>query len=47
MARDYVEHGAATLSVLTENNYFGGSVENLAEIRKIATDTVIKKGFYF
>ncbi len=47
MARDYVEHGAATLSVLTENNYFGGSVENLAEIRKIATIPLLRKDFIF
>ena len=47
IAREYVEHGAATLSVLTENNYFGGSVENLAEIRKIATIPLLRKDFIF
>ena len=47
MARDYVEHGAVTLSVLTENNYFGGSVESLAEIRKIAKIQLLRKDFIF
>ena len=47
IARDYVEHGAATLSVLTESTYFGGSVQNLTAIRKFTTIPLLRKDFIF
>src|SRR5690606_19921203 len=34
VARDYTEGGAAGISVLTEENYFLGSLENLREVRR-------------
>ncbi len=47
IARDYVEHGAATLSILTESNYFGSNIEVLPEIRKVATIPLLRKDFIF
>jgi len=47
IARDYVEHGATILSVLTENKYFGSNIKNLTEIRKIAKIPLLRKDFIF
>jgi len=47
IARDYVEHGAATLSILTESNYFGSSIEILPEVRKVAPISLLRKDFIF
>ncbi|MBC8284938.1 MAG: indole-3-glycerol phosphate synthase TrpC [Nitrospinae bacterium] len=47
IARDYVEHGAATLSILTESSYFGSSIEALPEVRKIAPIPLLRKDFIF
>jgi indole-3-glycerol phosphate synthase len=47
IARDYVEHGAATLSILTESNYFGSSIEVLPEVRKVAPIPLLRKDFIF
>ena len=47
IARDYVENGAATLSILTESNYFGSRIGILPEIRKIAPIPLLRKDFIF
>jgi len=47
IAKDYVEHGAAALSILTESNYFGSSLEVLPEIRKLAPIPLLRKDFIF
>ena len=47
IAQTYIRHGAATLSVLTESNYFGSSIKNLEEIRKISSIPLLRKDFIF
>ena len=47
IARDYAEHGAAMLSILTESNYFGSRIEILSEIRKVSPIPLLRKDFIF
>ena len=47
IARDYVEHGAVALSILTESNHFGSSIEILPEVRKVAPIPLLRKDFIF
>ena len=47
IARDYVEHGAVMLSILTESNYFGSRIEILSEIRKVSPIPLLRKDFIF
>ena len=47
LARTYVEGGAAAISVLTETNYFKGSIDHLAAIREIADLPLLRKDFIF
>ena len=47
IAGDYVEYGAATLSILTESTYFGSSIKVFQEIRKIAAIPLLRKDFIF
>ena len=42
-----MEYGAATLSILTESNYFGSSIKVFQEIRKIAAIPLLRKDFIF
>jgi indole-3-glycerol phosphate synthase len=45
LARAMVDGGAAALSVLTEPEHFGGSVENLERIREAVDVPVLRKDF--
>lgn len=45
IAGDYVKHGAATLSILTESNYFGSSIDILKQVRPIAPIPLLRKDF--
>ena len=45
VARAMVDGGAAALSVLTEPNYFGGSLETLRRIRAAVDVPVLRKDF--
>ena len=45
IAGDYVKHGAVTLSVLTESNYFGSHIGILTEVRPIAPIPLLRKDF--
>jgi indole-3-glycerol phosphate synthase len=47
LARTYAEGGAAAISVLTEENYFMGSVEHLAAIREVVGLPLLRKDFIF
>jgi indole-3-glycerol phosphate synthase len=47
LAQTYVEGGAAAISVLTEANYFMGSIEHLAAIKKVAALPLLRKDFIF
>jgi indole-3-glycerol phosphate synthase len=50
MARTYIEAGAAALSVLTEPDYFGGSMADLrsaGEIARASHTPVLQKDFVF
>ena len=45
IAQIYSEHGAACLSVLTDAQYFQGSLENLRLVRQAVTTPVLRKDF--
>ena len=47
IARAYAENGAATISVLTESNYFGGSIEFLSQVRDEVDIPLLRKDFIF
>ena len=47
LARTYAEGGAAAISVLTEVNYFMGSIEHLAAIRGAVELPLLRKDFIF
>ncbi|HEX3658429.1 MAG TPA: indole-3-glycerol phosphate synthase TrpC [Pirellulales bacterium] len=45
IARTYAEHGAACLSVLTDVEYFQGSLEYLRHVRQAVATPVLRKDF--
>jgi len=47
IARIYQSAGAAAISVLTEENYFDGSLADLRDVRSAVTIPVLRKDFMF
>jgi len=47
LAKKYVQGGAAAISVLTEANYFKGSIDHLAAIREEINLPLLRKDFIF
>jgi len=47
LAQTYAEGGAAVISVLTEANYFMGSIEHLAAIKEAVELPLLRKDFIF
>jgi len=47
LAQIYAEGGAAAISVLTEENYFMGSIEHLAAIKEVVGLPLLRKDFIF
>jgi len=47
LAQTYAEGGAAAISVLTEADYFMGSIEHLAAIREVVKLPLLRKDFIF
>jgi indole-3-glycerol phosphate synthase len=47
LAQTYAEGGAAAISVLTESNYFMGSIEHLAAIKEVVGLPLLRKDFIF
>ena len=47
LAQTYAEGGAAAISVLTEANYFKGSIDHLAAIRELVKLPLLRKDFIF
>ena len=47
LARTYAEGGAAAISVLTEANYFMGSIEHLEAIKEVVGLPLLRKDFIF
>lgn len=48
LAQTYVDNGAAAVSVLTEERYFEGSLEQMASIRsQVRTTPILRKDFIF
>jgi indole-3-glycerol phosphate synthase len=47
LARTYADNGAAAISVLTEEKYFGGHLNHLSEIRKEIVIPLLRKDFIF
>ena len=47
LAKKYVQGGAAAISVLTEANYFEGSIDHLAAIREEINLPLLRKDFIF
>jgi indole-3-glycerol phosphate synthase len=45
IARTYEEHGAACISVLTDESYFGGSLDRLASVHRVTTVPILRKDF--
>jgi len=47
LAKTYAEGGAAAISVLSEENYFKGSIDYLAAIREVVRLPLLRKDFIF
>jgi len=47
LAKTYTQGGAAAISVLTETNYFEGSIDHLAAIREEVRLPLLRKDFIF
>ncbi|MBN2186728.1 MAG: indole-3-glycerol phosphate synthase TrpC [Dehalococcoidia bacterium] len=47
LAQTYAEGGAAAISVLTEADYFQGSIDHLSAIRKVVKLPLLRKDFIF
>ena|SRR5437870_9343740 len=47
IAESYANAGAAALSILTEEDFFGGSLDHLKAIRKVVTLPLLRKDFIF
>ena len=47
LAKTYVEGGAAAISVLTEANYFKGSINHLAAVKEVVELPLLRKDFIF
>jgi indole-3-glycerol phosphate synthase len=47
IARTYQSAGAAAISVLTEENYFGGSLDDLRAVREVVSLPLLRKDFMF
>jgi indole-3-glycerol phosphate synthase len=47
IARDYVAGGAVAISVLTEENYFQGSLNDLQTVRRAVDVPLLRKDFVF
>ena len=47
LATSYAQGGAAAISVLTEENYFGGSLDHLTAIREAVKLPLLRKDFIF
>ena len=45
IAKTYEECGVSCLSILTDEKYFKGSIEDLVEIRRISTLPILRKDF--
>lgn len=45
MAKNYEEAGATAISVLTEKNYFKGSIEDFIEVRNVVKVPLLRKDF--
>ena len=45
IAKDYAANGAAALSVVTEERFFGGSLDSLSAIREAVSLPVLRKDF--
>ncbi len=45
LAADYERNGAAAISVLTDEDYFGGSIEDLRQARDAVTVPLLRKDF--
>src|SRR5262245_38341633 len=42
---DYSTYGSSAISVLTDENYFGGSLDDLSEARKYFDGPILRKDF--
>jgi indole-3-glycerol phosphate synthase len=47
IARSYEAGGAAAISVLTEENYFAGSLDDLRSVREVVSIPILRKDFIF
>ena len=47
IARSYESAGAAAISVLTEENYFAGSLDDLRAVRSVVSIPILRKDFIF
>ena len=47
LARSYESAGAAAISVLTEGNYFAGSLDDLLAVRAVVSIPILRKDFVF
>lgn len=45
IASQYARHGAAAISVLTDQSFFGGSADDLIQVRQAVTVPVLRKDF--
>lgn len=47
IAKGYVRHGAAALSVLCEEDFFGGALDHLKAVRQCTRTPLLRKDFLF